>query len=350
MLDFFRIILIPFVPIYAILVYIRNYCFDKKIFKSQKVNAKVISTGNLTIGGSGKTPLVIYLTKLLKNDGIKNGVLSRGYRRKTTGFLLISKNGELNISVEKCGDEIYQTVDECKVPAAVCEYRVEGANKMLAQIDLDAIILDDAFQHRWIDRDLNILIFEQRFLTSSNKLRRLLLPTGNLREPFSSTKRADIIIINRKFSSKEDLPEKYLKYFSNKKVFTAYYYSLGFVDVKRNTFYKPEEFFGQKSLVVSGIANPISFLNALEKINIETTNKLIFIDHKFYSYNNIQNIRKQFYDTNAQSVITTQKDAVKLSQFTKELDDIDIYFLKIELKFDEEEEFNNLILNKIIKS
>lgn len=348
MLDFLRILLIPFVPIYALLVNLRNFCFDKKIFKSQKVNAKVISIGNLTIGGSGKTPLVIYLTKLLKNNDIKVGVLSRGYRRNTKGFILVSKNGELNIKVEKCGDEIYQTVDECKVPAAVCEHRVEGANKLLSQIKLDSIVLDDAFQHRWIYRDLNILIFEQRFLTSSNKLRRLLLPTGNLREPFSSTKRADLIIINRKFSSKENLAEKHLKFFNGKQVFTAYYHSLGFVDVKSKTFYKPEEFFGQKSLVVSGIANPISFLNALEKINIETTNKLVFIDHKFYSNDNIQNIRKQFYDTNAQSVITTQKDAVKLSQFSKELDDIDIYYLKIELKFDKEEEFNKLILSKLL--
>jgi len=346
-LDYIRFILLPFIPLYRLLIKFRNFLFDKNIFKITNIAVPIISIGNLTIGGSGKTPMTIYITKLLMNSGFKPGVLSRGYGRKSKGYLLVSENSELLVDVEKSGDEIVQTVLECRVPAAVSENRVEGAKKILEDTNADVLILDDAYQHRWINRDINILIFEQRHLTTSNKLRRLLLPTGNMREPFSCSKRADVIVINRKFSDKSDLSEKFTKHFSNKPVFYAYYKSIGFVDLKTNNFYKPEDFLGQKSLILSGIANPISFINALKKINVETANHIILRDHEFYSIEDINRIRKEFYALNAQSVITTQKDAARLTTFLKELDDIDIYYLKIELVFDNEEEFNKYIIKRI---
>lgn len=347
MLDFLRVLFIPLVPIYAIIIGVRNFLFDIKVFKSKKVNAKVVSVGNLTVGGSGKTPTVIYVSKLLKSTGIKAGVLSRGYGRTSKGYLLVSDGNEIKADVETCGDEIYQTMLECLLPAAVSEERVFGAEKLIKDYSVNALILDDAYQHRWIHRDVNLLIFEQRFLLSKNKLRKLGLPTGNMREPLSQTKRADVIIINRKFSHKQNLPEEFSKYFNGKKIFTAFFKAIGFVDIKTHVFYKPEEFRGQKSLVVSAVANPYSFLSALRQIDVETTNKMIFRDHKIYTENDVQEIRKQFYATNAQSVLTTHKDAVKLSQFNREMDDIDIYYLKIELDFDQKSEFDNYILSKI---
>lgn len=339
----------PLTPIYGIIIRLRNFLFNKNIFKSVKVNVPVISIGNLTIGGSGKTPTTIYITNLLRSNGFKPGVLSRGYGRKSKGYLLVANNGNEINDVEKCGDEILQTIAECKVPAAVSENRVRGASRFLKETEIDSIILDDAFQHRWIYRDLDILLFEQRLLIANNKLRRMLLPTGNMREQFDSTKRADVVILNRKFSAKEELPVEFERLFDNKRVFTAYYESVGFVDVKTHSFYKPEEFVGQKSLVISGIANPVSFLNALKKMNVETANHLIFRDHKFYTKEDIQNIRKKFYDLNTHSVITTQKDAVRLYPFSNEFDDVDIYYLKIELKFDKQKEFDEFVLSRISK-
>jgi len=345
--DGLRLAALPLVPIYAFIVAVRNFLFDTKIFPSTKVAATVISVGNLTVGGSGKTPLVVYLTKLLKQSGKKVAVLSRGYGRKTKGFLFVSDGEELKTSVEECGDEIYQTVLECSVPAAVSESRVKGAKQLLAKLAIDTIVLDDAFQHRWIYRDLDILIFEQRFLLEASPLRRTFLPTGFLREDFSSTKRADVIVLNRKFSEKKEIPERLKKYFETKQVFTARYSAKGFFDIKKKTFYEPKEFEGQKSLVVSGIANPHSFFRALEQMHVDTGNRTVFRDHKFYTSEDIQNIRKQFYATNVHSVITTQKDAVKLIQFKKELDDIDIFYLKIELQFDNEKDFITEIFKKL---
>jgi tetraacyldisaccharide 4'-kinase len=349
-LDLLRIILIPFIPVYAVIIYLRNCLFTFGIFNSKKVDAKIISIGNITVGGSGKTPASIYITKLFKSFGYNVGVLSRGYGRKTRGYLLVSKNGEIIEDVEKSGDEIFQTILECNVPAAVCENRVRGAQKLIEQTNVNVIILDDAFQHRWIARDTDLVLIDQKFLTSSNSIRKNLLPSGFLREPLSSLKRADGIIINRKFSDMDEIPAKMKKYFKDKIIFSAYYEAVGFIDVKSHQFYKAEEFFGQKSLVLCGIANPKSFWAALSKLKIETTNKLIFKDHKFYKQEDIKEIRKQFYNNNAQSVITTQKDAVKLWRYSKELDDIDIFYLKIEMKFDEQKKFDQFILSNIQES
>lgn len=165
-----HIILSPLVFVYGIVIKIRNYLFDKEIFKSVKVNAKVISIGNLTVGGSGKTPTVINVTNVLKNAGKKVGVLSRGYKRASKGYLLVSDGEKLLHDVSLSGDETYLAADECKVAAAVCERRVEGANQLLKDVNIDTIVLDDAYQHRWIHRDFNILVFDQRFLHKPNSM------------------------------------------------------------------------------------------------------------------------------------------------------------------------------------
>jgi tetraacyldisaccharide 4'-kinase len=340
-------VLSPSIVLYYIVIKLRNYFFDRNIFKTHSVNAKVISIGNITVGGSGKTPAVILVTKLLKEAGKKVGVLSRGYRRKSTGYLLVSEGNDLLTSVNECGDEMYLIADECKVPAAVAEKRVEGARNFLTDVDVDTIILDDAYQHRWIARDLNILMFDQRFLHLKGKMERTMLPTGVMREPFSSVKRADIVIINQKFSEKKEIPVKYLKYFESKKIFFSSYKATGIYDIKNQQFFGLNEFEGQKSLVVCGIARPYSFLKSLEKNNVSIKNKLIFPDHNDYSMNEVQTIRKKFYDTNSHSVLTTQKDAVKLINYSRELDDIDIYYLKIELHIENTEEFNKLIFKSI---
>ena len=344
---FLKIILMPFVPVYAALVAMRNWMFDKGFFKAKKVNAKVISVGNITVGGSGKTPTVIYLAKLLKNEKKNVGVLSRGYGRRSKGYVLVRDNEKILTTVDRCGDEIFHTVQECEVPAAVSEKRVSGAKKMISETNVDTLVLDDAFQHRWIYRDVDILVCEQKFLNDPDFLNQNLLPTGNMRENFNSINRADTIIVNRKFSAKLELPSSLKEYAEEKNIFSAYYKSIGFVDIKRNIEYKIEDFEGQKSLVVSGIANPFSFINALKQTKVDTQNQIIFSDHKFYTHKEVQKIRKEFYSTNSHSVVTTQKDAVKLVKFSREMDDIDIFYLKIRLEVDEENEFRSFILDKI---
>lgn len=342
-----KILLSPFVFIYNGVITVRNSFFDNSVFKSEKVGIKVISVGNITVGGSGKTPLVIFVTNLLKNAGYKVGVLSRGYGRRSKGFKLVSKGDEILTSVEECGDEIIQTVLECKVAAAVSENRVKGAKRLIKETNVNALVLDDAFQHRWIARDVDLVVIDQDFLNRKTTLTHNLLPLGDLREGFESLKRADAIVLNRKFFNKEKLSEEFKEHITGKKIFTAYYKAMSFVDVMRKIEYSLEDFKGQDSLVVSGIANPQSFLKILEKADVNTRNRLIFSDHKNYTAKEVQKIRKQFYTSNSHSVVTTEKDAVKLSRFNREFDDVDIFYLKINLCMDDEESFKQYLINKL---
>jgi len=347
MTKFIKILLILFVPIYYIIISLRNFFFDIGLFKSEKVNGKVISIGNIVVGGSGKTPFVIYITKKLKELGWKPSVLSRGYGRKSKGYLLVSKDGYQIADVDKCGDEIYQTVIECKVPAAVAERRIEGASKLLKEVDSNIIVLDDAFQHRWIKRDVDIVLIDKNFFTNDSIFNHSLLPAGIMREPLSSVKRADAIILNKKFSnSNNDFAIKNLKKY-NKPFFIASYKAISFIDMTRKTEHSLEDFDGQFSLIVSGVANPLSFLTILNKLGVDTTNKLIFKDHKNYTNKEVQLIRKTFYTTNSHSVITTEKDAVKLLKFAVEFDDIDIFYLKIDINIENEDKFIEFLKNKL---
>lgn len=347
MLDFLRKIFSPLVVVYSFIAKIRNWFFDKNIFAATKVNAKVISVGNLTVGGSGKTPAVMMIAEALKTKGRKVGLLSRGYGRNSYGYVYVSDGNKINVTVDTSGDEMYFMADELKLPAAVAENRVEGAQQLIKDSKVDTIILDDAFQHRWIYRDINVVIIDQRFLVKVGQMEQRMLPLGLMREPFDSLTRADVIIINRKFSEHAEIPEKLKKHFENKEVFTGYYEPMGIFDVKTHHYFDISEFQGQKSLVVCGVARPYSFLNVLEKNKIDITNKMIFNDHKNYYLKEVHDIRKKFYDTNSYSVLTTQKDAVKFIKYSKELDDIDIYYLKIELKLDEQNNFNELIFKSI---
>jgi tetraacyldisaccharide 4'-kinase len=347
-LKLLGIILYPLVFIYLVITNARNWFFDMKIFKISRLKtAKIISVGNITVGGSGKTPTVIMLGGMLKHWNRKVGILSRGYGRKSTGYVFVSNGEEIKSNVDECGDEMFFMCEELKVPAAVAERRVEGANRLIKETGIDTIILDDAYQHRWLFRDIDIVLFDQQFILKSGEIEQKLLPAGLMRETFASLKRADIIIINRKFSNRKEIPAELIKYFRNKPVFTGYYKEIGIFDVKTKSSFEMQDFQGQKSLVVCGVARPESFLNVLEKNRIDITNKMIFPDHKNYSLKEVNDIRKKFYETNSYSVLTTQKDSVKFDKYSRELDDIDIYYLKIELVLDEQEKFNKLILQSI---
>lgn len=346
-MNLLRFILLPLAPLYGFVIRIRNLFFDKNIFKAVNVPAKIISVGNLTIGGSGKTPLVIYLVELLKSINTKVGVLSRGYGRASIGYLLVSDGKKLLSTVDQSGDEIYHTAIETKVPAAVCERRVQGAKRLIKETGVDTIVLDDAFQHRWINRDIDLLIIEQGFINSNELFIHNYLPAGIMREGLDSVNRADAVILNRKFSDKEDIVDKRKYLFKDKTIFNSYYKAIGFVDVAKNINYSIEEFNGQKGFVISGIANPDSFLKALTLTGVEINNQIIFKDHKEYSLKEVQQIRKKFYSTNSHSVITTEKDAVKLNKFSREFDDIDIFYLKIKLCLDDEESFKQYLINKL---
>ena len=187
----FRFFLIPLKPIYWLLVLIRNIFYDLKIFKIYSLNKTVISIGNLTTGGTGKTPFTIFIAKYFIQQGIKVAILSRGYGRKSKGTIVVSNGINLINSYEKSGDEPYLIAKKLQnVPVVVDEKRYRGGKFLINNYNPDIIILDDGYQHRSLKRDLDILLINSLDKKTDHKL----IPNGKLREPWKNIKRADLII------------------------------------------------------------------------------------------------------------------------------------------------------------
>jgi tetraacyldisaccharide 4'-kinase len=190
-MQFLRYILLPFSFFYGSIMWVRNMLFNLGIKQIEKVDATVVSVGNLSVGGTGKTPHVDWIVTKLKNE-IPTAILSRGYGRKSKGFVLVTKHSP----AERVGDEalFYKRKHKEDIEVAVSEKRVEGAEKLLIlKAKLKLIVLDDAYQHRYIHRDVNIL------LTDYNRpyYKDFVLPSGRLREFRSGKNRADVVIVTK---------------------------------------------------------------------------------------------------------------------------------------------------------
>ena len=342
------ILLSPITFLYWLAVVIRHLLYDKGLMKSQSFSLPIICIGNITVGGTGKTPHVEYLIRLLK-DETKLAVLSRGYKRKTSGYL----RATIDNTSEEIGDEPRQLKQ--KFPAievAVDENRVTGVTQLLKQVDdLKVILLDDAFQHRRIKPGLNILLIDY----NRPILNDIMLPAGRLRDTVKQRKRADLIIISKCPSNfhKEERADWERKYGSStyQKVFFTYMAYEELIPI----------FSSQKSislslikdqkisvLLVSGIANPKSLKEMLSEYS-DNVVLLDFPDHHAFSLKDISKI----YDTyNAMKslgkiIVTTEKDATRLQPFYKEIEKLylPVYTIpiKVDFLFNGRGQFDNLI-------
>ncbi|MEO6818754.1 MAG: tetraacyldisaccharide 4'-kinase [Ginsengibacter sp.] len=345
MLKSFRYVLFPFSIIYGGVIWVRNKMFDKKILRSASFNFPVICIGNLAVGGTGKTPMTEYLIRLLK-ENYNVAVLSRGYKRKTKGFV-IADNQTTAIDI---GDEPMQMhLKFADVTIAVDEERVVGIPLILqANSATDVIILDDAFQHREVIAGLNIL------LTDYNNLytRDILLPAGDLRDRRHSSERADIIVVTKcKSYLEEEEKQKIISEIrptQNQKVFfTKIKYSVPY-----HLFSHEEKILDPLSqvLLVCGIANPQPLKEVLTKY-VSTYEILNYRDHHIFTTDDLREIKKHFTKMNADNkiILTTEKDAVRLSKFKNELGDLPVYVFPMMHKFlfDASQQFNQQIISFI---
>jgi len=345
MLKSFRYLFLPFSFLYGGIVWVRNWLYDKNYLKSSSINFPVICVGNLAVGGTGKTPMVEYLIRILKNN-YKIATLSRGYKRKTKGYGLAGEN----TTALEIGDEPMQFHQKFPgVAVAVGEERLVAIPNILQdRPETEVIILDDAFQHRMVRAGLNIL------LTDYNNLytRDFPLPAGDLRDIKKSAARADIIVITK---SKHELSEeesemikKELKPLDNQQIF--------FTEVM---YAKPYHLFSKEEititndtavLLVCGIANPKPLKNFLTAY-VHTYDMLHYADHHIFTIDDLEDIQKQFNKivSDKKIIITTEKDAVRLQKFELELNNFPVYVLPIEhhFMFNEGEQFNKIIINFI---
>ena len=317
---------------FSLVTSIRNFIYNIGVIKSRQFNLPIISVGNLVLGGSGKTPTIEYLIRLLSKN-YKIAVLSRGYGRKSNGFIIADSNSDTNL----IGDEPMQYYRKFKnIIVSVDSNRVRGVNKLIKlNSKPEIILLDDAYQHRRVKPEMSILLTKFNDLYSDDNI----FPLGNLRESKSNANRADIIIVtkcdkNISKDQKRHIIQK-LNIGDNQKIyFSSIKYSKILYDKESSKLLS--EFKNIKFTLVTGIANSSHMVNYL-KDNDFNFNHLSFKDHHNYSDSDISNIN------NNEIVITTEKDYVKLySRVTTKL-----FYLPIEFLIHNEEEFNNQILNSI---
>jgi len=313
-----RFLFFPLAAVYGIIVTFRNYCYDYGLLKISKVTMPVISVGNITAGGTGKTPMTIHLAEEAKKRGFKPGIVSRGYGRGSQGFQIVHDGCEFKGTVENSGDEPYLMASLLKdVPVVVSENRADGAERLIQDYDVDLIILDDAFQHRKIHRSVDIILMNASEKTSAYHL----LPMGVLREPLSNIQRADHIFITK--GDRENIPPKVDKYVDN--------------IVESKILYKLKKYMGGRLvdaeipkyelLAFCGIAHPQLFFDSIRSYGVRISNSLYFSDHIIYDKKTKSRITESILNK-GKGLITTEKDLVKLSDSF--LDGFDVYILAMD--------------------
>jgi tetraacyldisaccharide 4'-kinase len=348
--EFGKIPLLPLALIYGLAVYLRNRLYDLGIIKSYSPQKHTICVGNLSVGGSGKTPHVEYLIRLLKNE-YKVATLSRGYKRKSTGFIIADENS----NSADIGDEplLYKTKHP-DITVSVEANRVKAVKKLSSmEVPPNVILLDDAFQHRSIKCGLNIMVseFDNVFYND------FLLPYGRLREGKKGARRADIIIISKtpeKTTPVEirnvtkdvnPLPHQYV-FFSYLKY--GELYSISNPEEKISTL---NDLFRYRLIVFTGIANAVPMITYLKEYSAGVSH-LPFNDHHDFTESDIRNIQKYYetFEGGNKMIVTTEKDLMRLKQpeIWAIAERMNIFVLPVEVTFkDKAEEFNEIILKYV---
>ena len=339
--------LLPFSLLYAGITRVRNWLYDREIYSSENFPVPVISVGNLTVGGTGKTPHVEYLVRLLQPRRV--AILSRGYKRQTTGFVLADEKA----SAATIGDEPYQyKLAFPDVRVAVCENRVAGIQHLLAITPCpQVILLDDAFQHRPVQPRLNILITDYHRLFYQD----YVLPAGRLRESRAGAQRADIILVSKSpatitIEDKEEIRGRIQEY-SRPGVpifFTTYNYQTAV------NYGRPAPISNQV-ILVTGIAQSGPLVQYLQNKGYNILKHFNYPDHHAFSLKDIKEISNfaALQKEGAISILTTQKDWTKLSSpaLRPQVQKLPFFYVPIVVQFLENKtQFEKLILETVIEA
>jgi len=331
-----RWLLLPLALLYGIGVTVHRFLYASGIIQPIQFSLPILSVGNLSVGGSGKTPQVEYLVRFLRRYLIV-GVLSRGYSRKSTGFFWVSPYS----SVEEVGDEPLQIKRRFpEIPVAVCENRVGGVSEMVAdQPDLQVLLLDDAFQHRAILPLLDIVLTPYH----APFFRDYLLPVGRLREGRSASKRADILIVSQcpdpfTPAMRDDFLEQLQPLPQQRVYFSTYAYGRPYHILNPDVLLPEGPW--PAVLLVTGIAR-VEHLEAFLRPQVVELAHRIYEDHHYYSLYELGIIQRQWENLNGGKgiVLTTEKDASRLLLHGKTLADLSmpVYVLPVETCFLDED-------------
>jgi len=317
--------------IYYLVIKFRFFLYWGKILKTHQALIPVISIGNLTLGGTGKTPFAIWLTKALLSSGIKPAISIRGYKSQSEkGLLCLDSSGWDKISVERVGDEAYLLAEKLKgIPILVGRDRVRASLKA-KDLGAEVLILDDGFQYLRLKKDLEIVLIDA--VRSIFKER--IFPRGRLREPVSGLKRAELVIFTKAQEQKQQLIFELGKINPNLKIFGMRYRVVN-----------DEQFLGKKIFAFAGIGDPNYFFQTIKCAKIESVGERAFSDHHYYKPEELKEMEKTAQELGAELLLTTEKDEARIKNFKSALP---ILTLKIEPDFfGQESSLLELIIKKL---
>lgn len=326
--------LFPFAIVYWLIVGVRNKLFDIDVLKSESFDKPIICVGNISVGGTGKTPHIEYLISWLKAE-YQLATLSRGYKRKTKGFVIATDSSTVN----DVGDEPLQIKNKFSdITVAVNEKRVDGIQNLLKQKKIpQVILLDDAYQHRHLKAGLNILLVDCNRLITKD----FMLPVGRLREPAHNHSRAELIIVTKCSDAMQPIDfrimRKELKLFPYQKLFfTSFKYKQLVSVFNKRKVMNLSDLHGNTAMVVTGIANPKPIYTELKKAHVNVV-KFEFADHHAFTSSDVQKIIKRFAEIKETNkvLICTEKDATRLKEMgsSVELTKLPLYCLPIQVSF-----------------
>jgi len=341
-----NIFLLPFLfftsVLYRLIIDIRNLLFDSGIIKIYKYNIPIISVGNITAGGTGKTPFILYLIEKL-NQHFKNiVVVSRGYGRDSKGLQIVSDGKRNIVGADIGGDEPVLIASKFpNIPVIVSEERYKGIERAIEDFDAKLILLDDAFQHRHVARDCDIVLVDANQPVHKDNI----LPLGKLREKKINLNRADIIVITKMRDKIEtEIQVDYYKNFSAE-LYLSFYLNSNIKYVNSNSEELPNEFRKGSFIAFAGIANPEIFFKNVQDIGLKISESIINRDHVKYTSLEINKILETANKQNCNNLITTEKDLVKLN--VKDFDNYNLFVMEMKIEIKNEENFIKKVKNCI---
>ncbi len=319
-------------------VFLRNNLYDRRIVRQKRLPCPVISVGNITVGGTGKTPTVIAIANLLKERGYRPAVLSRGYGGKSRGPVNIVSDGKtVLMGWKEAGDEPVLMANSLpKVPVIVGAERFLTGRAAVERFDANILLLDDAFQHRQLFRDLDIVLLDRARPFGNG----FFLPRGPLRESVSSLLRADLLLRTGGGQKCEPLPGNI-----EMPSFRGEHKPTGVVSGKTGQIAPPESLRGQKILAFSGIGSPEAFRQSLASLGAEVVSYRDFPDHHPYSGADVAALRSLAVKSGTSLLITTEKDGVRLAGFPDFLAEVSL--LMISMKISPLLQFAELLFSRL---
>ncbi len=321
--------LFPLSLVYRFVVWLRNRFYDKKILPSATIEGcQIISVGNISVGGTGKTPVIHFLAKYLIEQGFKVAILSRGYGRSSHGTIIVSDGHNLLANVAESGDEPFLLARQLPTTPVIVEVdRVRGAELIQRKFRPDFILLDDGFQHRRLQRNFDIVLIDASVGFGSGHL----LPAGFLREPISSLSRADLIWLTH-VDRANDLEHlvRIIRKLSSSPIITSIHQPTAIVDGSSNQKLMTNAIYNKRIFLFSGIANPGSFEQTVQDLGGFIVRHQRYSDHHRFKKADLDSILQQAEKYGVDLILTTEKDYVRMLPIL--YSNTKIYYLTIEIQ------------------